>query len=99
VNAYVLGHLQAMHKCLIFRHIVRCSKVHLQNISQLVILGLSKNYACTQTMYCLGPIKMHSPIICIWQRWLILYLSPINEEIGQHLGLDRIPLIILGCIW
>jgi hypothetical protein len=38
-NAYVLGHFQAMHKCLIFRHIVRCCKVDLQNISQLVILG------------------------------------------------------------
>jgi hypothetical protein len=38
-NAYVLGHFQAMHKCLIFCHIVRCCKVDLQNISQLVTLG------------------------------------------------------------
>jgi hypothetical protein len=38
-DAYVLGHLQAMHKCLMFRHIVQWCKVDLQNISQLVILG------------------------------------------------------------
>jgi hypothetical protein len=38
-NAYVLGHFQTMHKCLILRHIVRCREMDLQHISQLVILG------------------------------------------------------------
>ena len=68
--------------------------MHLQHIFQLISLRRGKDYAGTQALFHLGPVKMHFPVVGVRQLWLILHLGAIDEE-SQDLGFDGISPYVL----
>ena len=54
----------------------------------LVALGRGEDDAGSQAGAHLGSVKVHSPMSRVGGRWQVLGLGPVDEEVGQRLGLD-----------
>ena len=62
--------------------------MNLQCISEPAAFGRGEDDAGSQAGAHLGPIEVHPPMGGV-QRWRqVLGLGPVNEEVGQRLGLD-----------
>ena len=62
--------------------------MNLQRVSELVAFGRGEDDAGTQASAHLGPIKVYAPMSGVGSWRQVLGLGPVDEEVGQCLGLD-----------
>jgi hypothetical protein len=65
--------------------------VGLQDVLQVITLGRDEEHACSHSFEVQGTIKVHLPVIWLLQRWRLLDLCPLRDEVSDDLGLDGLP--------
>ena len=70
----------------------------LQCVSEFVAFGRGEDDAGSQAGAHLGSIKVHPPMSGVGGRWQVLGLVPVNEEVGQCLGLDGGAGLVVDCV-
>ena len=77
-----------MYERLVLGQVVGGSKMNLQCVSEFVALGRGEDDAGSQAGAHLGSIEVHPPMSGVGGRRQVLGLGPVDEEVGQCLGID-----------
>jgi hypothetical protein len=62
-----------------------------QDLLQVITLGRDEEDACACTFEVQGTIEVHLPVLRLLRRRRLLGLRPLEDEIGEDLGLDDLP--------
>ena len=85
VDTDLLGQPEPVRQCLVFGYVVGGLEVDLQRVLQPVSLGRGEHDAGSQAPEYLRPIEVHPLVVRIRNRWEILGLGPVDEEVRHRL--------------
>lgn len=87
-DADFFGQSEPKDECLVLGYIIGGGEVDLQRVLQLVAFGRGEDDAGSQAGGPLSAIKVHPPMHRIPRWWQVLGVGPVDEEVGQRLGLN-----------